>query len=143
MKQHHTLGACILDMPERDPQRTAIQFKSGREWTKKTWPEYYRDIENAGAGLLFLGVQPGDRVAIMSNTRYEWCVTDFASIGIKAVIIPVYQNNTAEDVEYILNNSDAKFFIVNFSFELKSGHDALNFNQILWRGAISSDDGRK
>jgi long-chain acyl-CoA synthetase len=119
MNQHPTLGACILAMQERDPQRPALQFKSGREWVTKSWPQYYQDIENAGAGLLFLGARPGERIAIMSNTRYEWCVADFAGMGIKSVIIPVYQNNTAEDVEYILNNSGARFFICENKSTLK------------------------
>lgn len=112
MNSHPTLGSCILAMSSRDPQRPALQTKIKGEWKNTSWPEYYQEIESIGAGLLSLGAKAGDRVAIMSNTRAEWCVADFAILGIKAITVPVYQNNTAEDVEFVLNNCEAKFFII-------------------------------
>jgi long-chain acyl-CoA synthetase len=98
-------------MKDRDPKKIALKFKTKSGWQEKSWQQYYHDIETAAAGLLTLNANVGDCVAIMSNTRYEWCLADLAIFGIKAITIPVYQNNTAEDVEYILNNSKAKFFI--------------------------------
>lgn len=114
-----TLGQSILEMRSRDPQKAAVKFKQGDTWVTKTWPEYYQDIETLGSALLSLGIKPGDRVAIMSNTRYEWSVADFAIFGIKAITVPVYQNNTPEDVEYILNNSQARFLITESRGPLK------------------------
>jgi long-chain acyl-CoA synthetase len=60
-------------------------------------------------GLKDLGLLPGDRVAIMSNTRHEWAMTDIANLGMGAITVPIYQSNTAEDTKVILNNSGAKF----------------------------------
>lgn len=111
MSKSTTLGSSILSMTDRDPQQIAIKFKSRDEWKEKRWKDYYHDVETVAAGLLSLGVKPGDRVAIMANTRYEWSVSDLAIFGIKAVTVAIYQNNTAEDVEYILNNSGAKVII--------------------------------
>jgi long-chain acyl-CoA synthetase len=109
MAKNTTLGQCILEMPSRDSHRVAVKYKTKDKWIEKSWAEYYHDIETVGLALLSLGVQPGDRIAIMANTRYEWAVTDLAIFGIKAVTVPIYQNNTAEDVEYVLNDSASRF----------------------------------
>lgn len=111
MSKSTTLGSAILSMPDRDPQHIAIKFKSRDEWKEKRWQDYYHDVETIAAGLLSLGIQPGDRVAIMANTRYEWSVSDLAIFGIKAITVAIYQNNTPEDVEYILNDSGARMII--------------------------------
>ncbi|WP_413295139.1 AMP-dependent synthetase/ligase [Bdellovibrio sp. HCB185ZH] len=115
-----TLGHSILTMTSRDPQQAAVKFKAGNKWIEKSWKEYYQDIETLGAALLSLGIKPGDRVAIMANTRYEWSVSDYAIFGIKAITVPIYQNNIAEDVEYILNNSKARFLICESRGPLKT-----------------------
>lgn len=114
-----TLGQSILAMPSRDPRKDAVKFKSNNQWVTKTWPAYYQDIETLGFALLSLGVKTGDRVAIMANTRYEWSVADYALFGIRAITVPIYQNNIAEDVEYILNNSQARFLITEARGPLK------------------------
>ncbi|MEK2690035.1 AMP-dependent synthetase/ligase [Bdellovibrio sp. GT3] len=115
-----TLGHSILTMTSRDPQAVAVKFNTGKKWEQKSWKEYYQDIETLGAALLSLGIKPGDRVAIMANTRYEWSVSDYAIFGIKAITVPIYQNNIAEDVEYILNNSKARFLICESRGPLKT-----------------------
>lgn len=119
MTKTTTLGASILAMRFRNPQNVAVKFKQNHNWKTKTWLEYYNDIEQFGCGLLNLGVQEGDRIAIMSNTRYEWSVADYGILGIKAITIPVYQNNTPEDVQYILNNSEARILICEGRSPLK------------------------
>ncbi|MGE5087221.1 MAG: AMP-dependent synthetase/ligase [Bacillota bacterium] len=119
MKKQATLGQSILAMSSRDPKQAAVKFKIDTTWVEKTWSQYYNDVERIGAALLKLGVKPGDRVAIMANTRYEWSVTDLAIFGIKAVTVPVYQNNTPEDVEFILNNSESRFLFIESRGPLK------------------------
>jgi long-chain acyl-CoA synthetase len=109
-------------MRHRDPKKEALKFKIGKTWISKNWLEYYKDIETAGSGLIALGIEPGDRVAIMANTRYEWSVKDYAILGIKAITVPIYQNNTAEDVEFILNNSEARILITESNGPLKIFH---------------------
>ncbi|WP_413577262.1 AMP-dependent synthetase/ligase [Bdellovibrio sp. HCB290] len=115
-----TLGHSILTMTSRDPQAVAVKYKSGNKWEEKSWKQYYQDIETLGAALLSMGIKPGDRVAIMANTRYEWSVADYAIFGIKAITVPIYQNNIAEDVEFILNNSKARFLITESRGPLKT-----------------------
>lgn len=120
MTKPATLGQSILSMRSRNPHQVAVQYKHNDAWKTKSWSEYYHDIETVGCALLSMGIQPGDRVAIMSNTRMEWAVADLAIFGIKAVTVPIYQNNTAEDVEYILNNSESRILICESRGPLKT-----------------------
>lgn len=117
-----TLGQSLLTFKKRTAEK-AIMFKKGRRWISKSWPEYFSDIESFGAGLLALGVKPKERVAIMANTRYEWSVADHAAMGVHAIVISIYQNNTPADVEYILNNSEARVLILENDALLRVWHE--------------------
>lgn len=119
MTNETTLGTSILNMQARDPEHVAVKFKHNDSWVQKSWREYFSDIETVGSALLALGVQEGERIAIMANTCYEWSVSDLGIFGIKAITVPIYQNSTPEDVEYILNNSGARFLICETRGPLK------------------------
>ncbi|WII72868.1 long-chain fatty acid--CoA ligase [Bdellovibrio sp. 22V] len=120
MTKPTTLADCILNMRSRDPHDVAVKFKTNGTWISKNWSDYYQDVETVGSALLSLGIKPGDRVAIMANTRYEWSVMDLAIFGIKAITVPIYQNNTPEDVEYILNNSESRILVCETRGPLKT-----------------------
>ncbi len=113
-----TIGHSILSFKNRTAAN-AVMSKHGDKWISKSWSEYYQDIERLGAGFLALGVKPKDRIAIMSNTRYEWSVSDHAAMGIHGIVVSIYQNNTPSDVEYILNNSEARVLILENEALLK------------------------
>lgn len=102
-----TVSHIFIDASKRPPSQVAFKYFSHGSWQTKTWGEYYKLAENLAGSLLSLGVRRGDKIAIMSNTRHEWAVSDMAILGIGCITIPLYQNNTAEDVEFILNNSGA------------------------------------
>ncbi|WP_374033913.1 long-chain fatty acid--CoA ligase [Bdellovibrio bacteriovorus] len=120
MTKPTTLGHSILSMRSRSPHHVAVKYKVNDSWKEKSWNEYYSDIEAVGCALLSLGIKPGDRVAIMSNTRVEWSTADLGIFGIKAITVPIYQNNTADDVEYILNNSESRILICESRGPLKT-----------------------
>ena len=76
----------------------------------------WRDISYANAGeqardlalgLIELGVERGDKVAILANTRPEWTIFDFAALSTGATVVPIYQTNSPEECQYVLENSDA------------------------------------
>jgi len=113
-----TLGQALLSFRQRSAPKAVI-YKKHHKWISKNWSEYYQDIETLGAGLLSLGLKPKDRVAIMSNTRYEWSVTDYGVIGIHGIVVSIYQNNAPADVEYILNNSEARVLFLENEALLK------------------------
>ena len=70
-------------------------------------------------GLIDLGVQKGDKVAILANTRPEWTYYDFAALTAGATVVPIYQTNSPEECQYVLENSDAKVVIVEDSEQLE------------------------
>ncbi|MFN7453389.1 MAG: AMP-binding protein, partial [Pseudobdellovibrionaceae bacterium] len=110
----------VLKSKERSSSKAALLRKMKDDWTSISWGQYFSDIETLASGLLSLGLKPHDRVAIMSNTRYEWCVADYAILGSGAVTVPIYQTVTADDLEYILNNSKARFLLIEDKNLLKT-----------------------
>lgn len=106
-----TLAHCWLAMKERPSSKTAVRVPRLSGWQDVTWGEYSTEIEKIAAGLLSLGVKKGDRVALMSNTRFEWGCADLAILAIGAVTVPVYHNNTPDESEYLMNDSAACVFI--------------------------------
>src|SRR4029077_12459162 len=76
-------------------------------------------VEGLGAGLAALGIRRGDRVALLSENRYEWAVTDLATLGQGAVTVPIYPTLTAPQVRYILDNAEAKVGVLSSAAQLE------------------------
>src|SRR4051812_20192714 len=93
---------------ERSSGLVALRFRRHKSWIELSWSEYYRRVEAAALALVELGVQAGDRVAVLANTRWEWATLDFAILGIGAVTVPVYHSTRADEMEWILKNSTAR-----------------------------------
>lgn len=98
-------------MKDRAPTKTAARYRRVSAWQDVSWSEYALEIERLAAGFLSLGVKKGDRVAVMSNTRYEWGCADFALAAIGAIVVPVYPNGTPDEIEYVLNDSGSSVFV--------------------------------
>jgi long-chain acyl-CoA synthetase len=81
-------------------------------WVSKTYTEVGEIVRGLSLGLMELGVEKGDKVAILSNTRAEWTYFDFAALTAGATVVPIYQTNSAEECQYVLENSDAKVVVV-------------------------------
>ena len=107
-----TLTSIVTEFPKRTTAKAAIKFKRDHKWQEWSWQDYFQEIETVALGLAKLGVKQGSTVAIMSNTRPEWSTTDLAVLGLGAIVVPIYQNNTADDVEYILNNSETTVLFI-------------------------------
>jgi long-chain acyl-CoA synthetase len=89
----------------------AYLVKERGAWREVAWPEAGRRVEELAAGLLALGVQKGDRVAILSRTRLEWALTDFALVSIGAVVVPLYPTSSADECLHILADSGARAIV--------------------------------
>ncbi|MET9901874.1 AMP-dependent synthetase/ligase [Streptomyces sp. NPDC006446] len=81
-------------------------------WTPVTAAAFAREVTDTAKGLIAAGLEPGGRVAVMSRTRYEWTVLDFAVWAAGGQTVPVYATSSAEQVEWIVQDSDARFVIV-------------------------------
>ncbi|MFD5518105.1 AMP-dependent synthetase/ligase [Streptomyces sp. NPDC127066] len=81
-------------------------------WTPVTAAAFAREVTDTAKGLIAAGLEPGGRVAVMSRTRYEWTVLDFAVWAAGGQTVPVYATSSAEQVEWIVRDSGARFVIV-------------------------------
>jgi long-chain acyl-CoA synthetase len=107
-----TICDYVLEMPSRDENFTALQYRDQGFWKKLSWQEYYDRITTVASGLLAIGTQPGDKIAIMSGTRLEWSICDHAILGLHAITVPIYQTVTPEDLKHILMDSKVRFLFV-------------------------------
>lgn len=86
---------------------------TGSGWTPVTVAEFDELITKVGKGLIARGVQPGSRIALMSPTRYEWAVLDYANWAVGGSTVAVYESNSAAQVEHILTDSASIALITN------------------------------
>jgi long-chain acyl-CoA synthetase len=102
-----TLADLLPLAAERYGSAALASFKEGGTWKRTTYAEAGELVRNLSLGMIDLGVQPGDKVSILSNTRPEWTYFDFAILSAGATVVPIYQTNSPEECQYVLENSDA------------------------------------
>ena len=111
-----TGSATVADLLPRAVEayrdRTAVMFKDGSGWVKQSFEEVGDSVRRLSLGLMDLGIEKGDKVSILANTRLEWTLFDFAALTAGATVVPIYQTNSPEECHYVLENSDAKAVIV-------------------------------
>lgn len=107
-----TLPHMLQQNAERMPKIVAQRHKDLGRWREYTWGEYAERSARTGLGLLALGVQAGDRVAIIGDNRPEWLWSDVGVQGIGAITVGVYSTSPASEVEYILEHSGCVAAIV-------------------------------
>ncbi len=95
-----------------EPERITMSRPLGDGWQPMTAREVENDVRAAAKGFIAAGINPGDRIAIMARTRYEWTILDFASWFAGAVVVPIYETSSAEQVDWILNDSGSVALIV-------------------------------
>jgi long-chain acyl-CoA synthetase len=97
----------------------AVKYKDGDRWIDRTFDEVVEIVRPLAFGLVTLGVEKGDRVSILGNTRPEWTYFDFAALSIGATVVPIYQTNSPEECRYVLDNSDSKVVVVEDAEQLE------------------------
>src|SRR5207244_7855465 len=85
----------------------AFRYKADGVWRASTHREVAARGQALGTGLIELGIRPGDRVAILAETRLEWALTDYACLCVRAADVPIYPTLPANQAEYILRDSGA------------------------------------
>jgi long-chain acyl-CoA synthetase len=95
-----------------EPERITVSRPLGDGWQPVTAKEFESEIRAVAKGLIAAGVLIGERVAIMAKTRYEWTVLDFAIWFAGAIVVPIYETSSAEQVEWILQDSGTCAIIV-------------------------------
>ena len=102
----------VFENAARQPEHVAIRVRDGAGWADLTSAEFARQVMSVAKGLLAAGLDAGDRIALMSKTRYEWTLFDFAILSIGAVVVPIYETSSAEQVQWILTDSQAKAIVL-------------------------------
>ena len=90
-----------------EPQRIMLSRPVGDGWQPVTAREFEEEVRTVAKGLIASGISIGDRVAIMAKTRYEWTILDFAIWFAGAISVPIYETSSAEQIQWILQDSGA------------------------------------
>ena len=106
--EYPSLTKCFLDAVERYANPRAQMFRGASGWESISAVEMLRRVAGVAQGLFELGIRSGDRVAVFAPNCPEWHVADFAIQGLGGVTVPVYFNESAERLVYILNDSGAR-----------------------------------
>jgi long-chain acyl-CoA synthetase len=85
----------------------AMRRRAAGGWEDVTWTQFHAAVHSLAKGLVAKGVSPGDRVTLMSKTRYEWTLADYAIWFAGAITVPIYETSSAEQVAWILADSEA------------------------------------
>jgi len=110
------LADVVFRRAAEQPQAVVLRRPSGPSgvagesgsWTDVTASQFSGEVIALAKGLVAAGIEPGDRVALMSHTRYEWTLIDYAIWTAGAVTVPVYETSSAEQAEWILSDSGAR-----------------------------------
>jgi long-chain acyl-CoA synthetase len=97
-----------------DAAADTVQFsrRTPDGWQDVTCARFREEVSALARGLIAAGLQSGDRVAVMSKTRYEWTLVDFAILAAGAITVPIYETSSAEQVQWILADSGAHAVVV-------------------------------
>src|SRR3954447_14609841 len=98
--------------------KVAEKHKVGGEWREVSFIQVWEIAREIGLGLIDLGIQPGDRVCLLANTRVEWTWADFGITTAGAVVVPIYPTNSPEECEWVIGNSDSVAIICEDASQL-------------------------
>ncbi len=125
---------------KNDPKKDAFTQKVNGKWESLSSKEIIEKSRQFSSGLLNLGLQKGDRIAVISNNRTEWHLTDLAVQQLGIINVPIYTNITETDYQYILNDCGAKYVFVsdedlaekisNIKSNVASLNDIYTFNKV-------------
>lgn len=102
----------IEELVIRNPHFPSLSIQTDNQWTTVTAQQFHSQVCSVAKGLIAQGLAPGERVAILSRTRYEWTVADYAIWYAGCITVPIYETSSPEQVEWIISDANvvATFF---------------------------------
>jgi long-chain acyl-CoA synthetase len=113
-----TMADLISLAGRKHADRPALKHKVGDEWVDVSYKELADKVKNVALGLIELGIKPGDKVSILSNTRPEWTYACFGILGAGATCVSIYQTNSPEECHYVLHHSESRAVFVEDAEQL-------------------------
>ncbi|MBN1406598.1 MAG: long-chain fatty acid--CoA ligase [Calditrichaceae bacterium] len=113
------LGDMFFSKRNTYADKTAYMFKKEGSWQEVTFKEAVDKVEKISAGFSSLGIKKGDAIAIVSQNRLEWAMTDYAAVSLGALLVPIYPSLLPDQVKYILNDSEAKIVVAEDQTQLQ------------------------
>ncbi|GAA3208989.1 AMP-dependent synthetase/ligase [Nonomuraea helvata] len=137
-----SLSDIVFRRAEQEPGTVVMRRKTDAGWPAVTASEFRDQVAEVAKGLIAAGISHGDRVALMSRTRYEWTLVDYANWAIGAVTVPIYETSSAEQVRWILSDSEAKAVFVELDEHEETVREAAPELKQVWRidGALDTGD---
>src|SRR5213080_602190 len=102
-----TIADLISNSAAAHAGQVAIRYKRDGEWKDVSYAQLAEIVQEIGLGLIDLGLQPGERICILANTRPEWSYADMAATSAGLVVVPIYQTNPPEECLWVISDSDA------------------------------------
>ncbi|MEV4472697.1 AMP-dependent synthetase/ligase [Nonomuraea salmonea] len=127
------LADTVFRRAEQEPGVVVMRRKAESGWPVVTAAEFRDQVVEVAKGLIAAGVEHGDRVALMSRTRYEWTLVDYAIWTIGAVTVPVYETSSVEQIRWIIADSAAKAAFVELDAHEQAVKEAAPELKALWR----------
>ena len=110
-----TIPHYCIESFRRNAKPDALAFKFGDVWQRISGSDAIERIRQIALGFAALGVKAGDKIAVISENRPEWSLTDLAILSLRAVNVPIYTTQAVDQIRYILENSGAKILCISGS----------------------------
>ena len=125
----------IAEHGAQSPDKVAIRQKRYGVWNEITWARLDAIVKDLAAGLIELGVKPGDKVDVLSENRQEWVLTQFAAQAVGAIVVGMYPTSPAAEIDHLVNASETEVLFIEdqeqFDKIVELGDRAKNLRQLV------------
>ena len=97
----------LVHNAETNPNGVGYAKRDGDGWADVTHSEFLAQVESLAKGFIAAGIEHGDRVALLSRTRFEWTLVDFALLSVGAIVVPIYETSSPDQISWIIRDSGA------------------------------------
>ncbi len=114
-----SLPHMLFQTVEQSPDKDALRIRKQDQLETFSYRQFGQAVRETAAGLAQMGINRGDRLAILSDNRPEWTITDFAAFCVHAIVVPVYTTLPANQIAYILENAGVRIIFVDSAAQLE------------------------
>ena len=109
----NTLASLFFENSHIYQDKTLFGFKDGKNWKTISWNKSKELVENIALGLHEIGVKKSDKISLIAENSYKWCVIDLSIMSLGAITVPGYTTSNEEEIFYLLSHSNSSFVFVN------------------------------